>query len=35
MFSSGHDMGSKDAIAEHAWPDRHPTFQINGATQGC
>ena len=37
MFSSGHDMGSKDAIAERTpGPDRHPTFQINGGdAQGC
>ncbi len=34
MFSSGHDMGSKESIAERTpGPDRHSTFQINGATR--
>ena len=34
MFSSGHDMGSKEAIAERSpGPDQHPTFQINGGTR--
>jgi enoyl-CoA hydratase len=33
IFSSGHDLGSKDAMAERTGPDRHPTFQINGATR--
>ncbi len=30
MFSSGHDMGSKAAIADYA---NHPTYSINGATR--
>ena len=34
MFSSGHDMGSKDAVAERMpGPDQHPTFRINGGTR--
>jgi enoyl-CoA hydratase len=34
LFSSGHDMGSKDSIAERTpGPDQHPTFRINGATR--
>ena len=34
MFSSGHDMGSKDSIAQRMpGPDQHPSFQINGATR--
>jgi enoyl-CoA hydratase len=34
MFSSGHDLGSKDAIAERTpGPDFHPTFGIDGATR--
>src|SRR5947207_5054562 len=34
LFSSGHDMGSKEAIAERTpGPDQHPTFQINGGTR--
>jgi enoyl-CoA hydratase len=34
MFSSGHDMGSKEAIAERSpGPDQHPTFQTNGGTR--
>jgi enoyl-CoA hydratase len=34
MFSSGHDMGSKQAIAERTpGPDQHPTHRINGATR--
>ena len=32
-FSSGHDSGSKEAIAERTGPDPHPTFSINGATR--
>ena len=34
IFSSGHDLGSKESIAE--WtpgPDQHPTMQINGGTR--
>jgi enoyl-CoA hydratase len=33
MFSSGHDLGSKDAIAERTGDTPHPTFAINGATR--
>jgi hypothetical protein len=34
MFSSGHDLGSKQAMSEHApGPDQHPSFQENGATR--
>src|ERR1700761_7025311 len=34
MFSSGHDMGSKDAIAERTpGPDQHPSTLINGGTR--
>ena len=34
MFSSGHDMGSKDAIAERTpGPDLHPSTLINGGTR--
>src|SRR6201996_6486154 len=34
MFSSGHDLGSKDAVAERApGPDQHPSFTVNGATR--
>jgi enoyl-CoA hydratase len=34
MFSSGHDLGSKDAVAERTpGPDQHPTYTINGATR--
>jgi enoyl-CoA hydratase len=34
MFSSGHDLGSKEAIAERTpGPDQHPTFTINGGTR--
>jgi enoyl-CoA hydratase len=34
MFSSGHDLGSKESLAERMpGPDQHPTFQINGATR--
>ncbi len=34
IFSSGHDMGSKEAIAERSpGPDQHPTFQMNGGTR--
>jgi enoyl-CoA hydratase len=33
MFSSGHDLGSKDAIAERTGDTPHPTFSINGATR--
>jgi enoyl-CoA hydratase len=34
IFTSGHDLGSKDAIAERTpGPDQHPTYTINGATR--
>jgi len=34
MFSSGHDMGSKQAVAERrGGPDEHPTSVINGGTR--
>jgi len=34
MFSSGHDLGSKQALSEHTpGPDQHPSFQENGATR--
>jgi len=34
LFSSGHDMGSKDSIAEReAGPDQHASFRTNGATR--
>jgi enoyl-CoA hydratase/carnithine racemase len=34
IFSSGHDLGSKEAIAERTpGPDQHPTARINGATR--
>src|ERR1700712_2740321 len=34
MFSAGHDMGSKESLAErNAGPDQHPTFQIDGGSR--
>jgi enoyl-CoA hydratase len=34
MFSSGHDMGSKDSIAERAGGENeHPSMSINGGTR--
>jgi enoyl-CoA hydratase len=34
LFSSGHDLGSKAAIAERTpGPDFHPTYGINGGTR--
>ena len=34
MFSSGHDLGSTQSLAEYApGPDQHPSFQENGATR--
>jgi len=34
MFSSGHDMGSEQAIAERTpGPSQHPTVAINGGTR--
>src|SRR5262245_40180172 len=34
MFSSGHDLGSKDAVRERApGPDQHPSYRSNGGTR--
>jgi enoyl-CoA hydratase len=34
MFSSGHDLGSKDAVAERTpGPDLHPSYTVNGGTR--
>jgi len=34
MFSSGHDMGSKDHVAEASpGPDQHESYRTNGATR--
>ena len=34
LFSSGHDLGSKDAVAERKGGENpHPSFAINGATR--
>jgi enoyl-CoA hydratase len=33
IFSSGHDLGSKEAIAERRGPDPHPSYAVNGATR--
>src|ERR1700742_805079 len=34
LFSSGHDLGSKEALAEREpGPDQHPTMRSNGATR--
>src|SRR4051812_13636714 len=34
IFSSGHDLGSKESIAERMpGPDQHPTYQAYGATR--
>jgi enoyl-CoA hydratase len=34
MFSSGHDMGSREAVAERQpGPDRHPSVTVNGGTR--
>ncbi|MDP9167360.1 MAG: enoyl-CoA hydratase [Actinomycetota bacterium] len=34
MFSSGHDLGSKQSMAEYTpGPDQHPSFSENGATR--
>lgn len=34
LFSSGHDLGSEEAVAERTpGPDQHPTLQINGGTR--
>lgn len=34
MFSSGHDLGSKQSVSEREpGPQQHPTFRINGGTR--
>jgi enoyl-CoA hydratase len=34
LFSSGHDMGSKESVAEREpGPDQHPSFAVNGGTR--
>jgi enoyl-CoA hydratase len=34
MFSSGHDLGSLEAVAERApGPDQHPSYTMHGATK--
>src|SRR5580692_4426038 len=34
MFSSGHDMGSKEALEERQpGPDQHPSVTVNGGTR--
>ncbi|MBV1893616.1 MAG: enoyl-CoA hydratase [Ilumatobacteraceae bacterium] len=33
MFSAGHDMGSKVAMAEYYGPSQHPTRGVNGGTR--
>ncbi len=33
IFSSGHDMGSKESIVERNGPEYHPTFLMNGGTR--
>jgi len=33
IFSSGHDMGSKESVTERMGPDFHPTFLKNGGTR--
>jgi enoyl-CoA hydratase len=34
MFSSGHDLGSRQSMSEYTpGPDQHPSFQENGATR--
>jgi enoyl-CoA hydratase len=34
LFSSGHDMGSKESVAEREpGPDQHPSFGVNGGTR--
>ena len=35
MFSSGHDLGSKDYLQDrNPGPDQHPSYKGNGATRG-
>src|ERR1700676_2220098 len=33
IFSSGHDMGSKEHLAEASGPGRHPSYSVNGGTR--
>jgi enoyl-CoA hydratase len=33
MFSSGHDMGSKQAMEEYSGPNQHPTAMGDGGTR--
>ena len=33
MFSSGHDMGSPESVAERTGPDPHESYGIDGATR--
>ena len=33
IFSSGHDMGSKESVEERTGPNFHPTFLNNGGTR--
>ena len=34
LFSSGHDMGSKESVAERTpGPEQHPSFLVNGGTR--
>jgi enoyl-CoA hydratase len=34
MFSSGHDLGSKQSMSEYTpGPDQHPSYAVNGATR--
>lgn len=36
LFSSGHDMGSGDAVAEREpGPNQHPSYRTNGATRSA
>lgn len=33
MFSAGHDMGSKVAMAEYSGPNQHPSREVNGGAR--
>ena len=34
LFSSGHDMGSRESVAERGpGPDQHPSYRVNGGTR--
>ena len=34
LFSSGHDMGSRESVAERgSGPDQHPSYRVNGGTR--